>query len=166
MLMIGCEQSEQERVNKMEKLVITSSAFQDNMRIPDKYTAYADNLSPGLRINNIPRAAKSLVVIMDDPDAQRVVGHTWDHWVMWNIPLQGTIAENTAPGIQGAGSNGKNAYYGPRPPAGSGVHHYIFKVYAIDTLLVLPKTASRADVEKAMKGHVLAEGKLTGLYSV
>ena len=145
--------------------MITSTAFQDNERMPDKYTAYFDNLSPPLGIQNIPEGTKSLVLIMDDPDAQRVVGHTWDHWVMWDIPVQETIAENTAPGIQGVGSNGKNAYHGPRPPTGTGIHHYLFKIYALDTKLDLQKSSAKKDIEQAMKGRILAQAQLTGLYS-
>ena len=149
----------------MPQLQLISTAFSDNERIPDEYTAYFDNISPPLQIKNIPQGTKSFVLIMDDPDAQRVVGHTWDHWVMWDIPVTYLIKENHSPGIQGKGSNGKNAYHGPRPPQGSGVHHYFFKIYALDITLNIPTSSIKKDVEKAMHGHILENATLVGLYS-
>jgi Raf kinase inhibitor-like YbhB/YbcL family protein len=142
-----------------ESLIVSSSAFSDNGHIPVKYTCRGEDISPPLRIEGVPKSSKDLVLIMDDPDAP---GGTWVHWVMWNLS-DADIAEDAAPGIQGTNSWGKTGYDGPCPP--QGIHHYMFKVYALDSLLKLPTTATKSDVERAMQGHVIAEGRLTGLYN-
>ena len=144
---------------KMDALTITSTAFQ---HIPVQYTCEGKDISPPLVIDGIPRAAKSLSLIVDDPDAP--VG-TWVHWVLWNIdPATRTIRENGVPSgaVQGRNDFKKTSYGGPCPP--SGTHRYFFKVYALDTMLAIPPTSTKADLEKAMRGHILAEGQLIGLY--
>src|ERR1051326_2842006 len=108
-------------------LNISSTAFSNGGHLPAKYTCEGENISPPLTIKNIPREAKSLALIMEDPDA---VFGTFDHWLMWNIPPHEEIEENTFPGIQGENSSGTNSYYGPCPP--NGVHTYQFKLYALD----------------------------------
>jgi len=117
-------------------------------------------VNPSLKIEHVPPEAKSLVLIVDDPDAP---GGTWDHWVVWNIVPTERVEENTVPGTQGLNSFGKQSYGGPCPP--SGTHRYFFKVYALDTELKLPSSSRKKDVEKAMQNHVLAKGELVGLYS-
>lgn len=140
---------------------ITSSAFQPNSAIPSKYTCDGANISPQLTIKDIPAAAKSLALIMDDPDAPR---GTFVHWVVWNLPPDTKeLAEGatvTAP--QGTTDFGKKGYGGPCPP--SGTHRYFFKFYALDTLLDLAPGASKQDLEKAMQGHTLTQGTLMGTY--
>ena len=139
---------------------ITSSAFEHNERIPAKYTCNGQNINPSLRIEDIPPGTQSMAIIVDDPDAP---GKTFLHWLIWDIEPTNEIAENTAPGTQGRTDFGKPAYGGPCPP--SGTHRYFFRVYALGTSLGLPEGSSRADLEQAMKGHVLAEAEIIGLYA-
>ena len=138
---------------------ITSPAFEHNQMIPRKYTCQGDDINPPLEISGIPQVAVSLVLINDDPDAPM---GTWDHWIVWNIKPTGVIAENTVPGLQGKNSWKRNDYGGPCPP--SGTHRYFFKLYALDTNLDLAAGADKAQVMKAMEGHVLADTQLIGLY--
>lgn len=139
-------------------LIIMSSAFKHNDFIPGKYTCEGRNVNPPLSINNLPKETKSLVIIMDDPDAP--VG-TWVHWVAWNIPPVKIIKENTVPGIEGLNDFQLHTYRGPCPP--SGTHRYFFKVYALNETLELPTTSRKRDVEKAMKEHIIAYGEIIGL---
>lgn len=140
-------------------LKITSAAFKDNEYIPVKYTCDGVNVSPPLDIEHIPEEAKSVALIVDDPDAP---GGTWVHWVMWNIPVTHHIKENEAHGMQGMNDFSKNVYGGPCPPGGT--HRYFFKVYALDNTPDLPVSATKYHLEKAMGGHILAFGELIGLY--
>ena len=142
------------------ELKITSPVFKNSGRIPRKYTCDSDDVNPPLQIEDIPTGTQSLVLIVDDPDAPM---GTWDHWVVWNIPPTEKIEENNVPGIQGMNSWGKNSYGGPCPP--SGTHRYFFKVYALDTKLDLDSNSRKGDVERSMKGHILAKGEIIGLYS-
>ena len=145
----------------MKKLLVKSPAFENNKRIPVKYTYDGADVNPPLTIEGVPEETKTLVLIVDDPDAPM---GTFDHWVVWNIPAATRrIEENTVPGIEGMSSYRKHAYGGPCPPYGT--HRYFFKVYALDTQLDLKLNSTKRDVEKAMKGHILAEGELVGLYS-
>jgi Raf kinase inhibitor-like YbhB/YbcL family protein len=145
----------------MKKLLLKSPAFENNKPIPVKYTCDGADVNPPLTIDGMPEETKTLVLIVDDPDAPM---GTFDHWVVWNIPpTTRIIEENTVPGKEGLSSYRKHAYSGPCPP--SGTHRYFFKVYALDTQLDLKLNSTKRDVEKAMKGHVLAEGELMGLYS-
>ena len=139
---------------------ITSSAFEHNERIPAKYTCNGQNINPSLRIEDVPPGTQSMAILVDDPDAP---GKTFLHWLIWDIEPTNEIAENTAPGTQGRTDFGKPAYGGPCPP--SGTHRYFFRVYALGTSLGLPEGSSRADLEQAMKGHVLAEAEIIGLYA-
>ena len=142
-------------------ILVKSPAFENNESIPMKYTCDGDDVNPPLTIDGIPEETKTLVLIVDDPDAPM---GTFDHWVVWNIPAATRrIEENTVPGIEGMSSYKKHAYGGPCPPYGT--HRYFFKVYALDTQLDLKLNSTKRDVEKAMKGHILAEGELVGLYS-
>jgi Raf kinase inhibitor-like YbhB/YbcL family protein len=144
----------------MKKLSVTSPTFENNQLIPTKYTCDGDDVNPPLTIEGIPEGTKTLVLIVDDPDAPM---GTWDHWIVWNIPATTSkIAENTVPGTEGMNDSRRRSYGGPCPP--SGTHRYFFKVYALDAKLDLSPTARKRDVEKAMQGHVLAEGELVGLY--
>jgi len=149
-------------VKSMGELKISSPAFAHNGSIPAKYTCDGADVSPPLVIGDIPAAAKSLALIIDDPDAP--VGN-WVHWVVWNIdPGAREIGEGKAPlrGIEGKNDWGRNGYGGPCPP--SGTHRYFFKLYALDTTLNLGPTTTKKDLERAMDGHILARGQLIGLY--
>lgn len=141
---------------------ITSVAFSKNQLISPKYTCDGSNINPPLQFSDVPNNAKSLVLIVDDPDAP--VGN-WVHWLVFNIPQNiNQIDEGASPfGIEGITSFGKAGYGGPCPP--SGTHRYFFKLYALDTLLSLTNRADKKSVEAAMKDHILAQAELTGLYS-
>jgi Raf kinase inhibitor-like YbhB/YbcL family protein len=144
----------------LEELVISSPAFGQNKAIPAKYTCDGANVNPPLQIRGIPEGAKSLVLIVEDPDAPMGL---WIHWVVWNVPITSTISENSIPGMEGTTTSKKRRYGGPCPP--SGTHRYFFKVYALDTRLDLSGDAQKRDVEEAMQNHILAKGELVGLYS-
>jgi Raf kinase inhibitor-like YbhB/YbcL family protein len=143
----------------MKELSVSSPAFKNNKLIPSKYTCDGDNVNPPLTIEGVPDGTKSLVLIVDDPDAPM---GTWDHWVVWNVPPTNTIEENTVPGTEGVNDSRKHSYGGPCPPWGT--HRYFFKVYAVDTKLDLSLNSRKKDVEKAMQNHILAKGELVGLY--
>jgi Raf kinase inhibitor-like YbhB/YbcL family protein len=144
------------------KMKITSSAFQQGGNITSKFTCDGANTSPPLQIADVPSGAKSLVLIVDDPDAPSGL---FTHWAVWNIsPQTNTIAEGSTPkGVQGTNDFGKSGYGGPCPP--SGTHRYYFKIFALDRELDLPSGAKRSQVDAAMKGYVVAQGELMGRYS-
>jgi hypothetical protein len=146
-------------VKLVKKLVVKSPVFENNQLIPAKYTCDGDDVNPPLTIEGMPEGTKSLILIVDDPDATT---GTFNHWVVWNIPPTSKIEENTVPGAEGLSSYRKHAYGGPCPPYGT--HRYFFKVYALDTKLGLSANSAKKDVEKAMERHVFAEGELVGLY--
>ena len=140
---------------------LTSSAFVHNDAIPSEFTCDGADVSPPLTISDVPKNAKSLVLIMDDPDAP--VG-TWDHWVVFNMaPSTKQIAKGTEPeGIAGKNSWGRTGYGGPCPP--SGTHRYFFKLYALDTELNLPEGSNKRDLEMAMQGHIIEKAELMETY--
>lgn len=148
-------------------LTLTSSAFADQGSMDSRFTCDGANTSPPLSISGVPAEAKSLVLIMDDPDVPTSVraDGMWDHWIKFNIPPETReIPENTEPpGISGAGTRGNLAYNGPCPPDRE--HRYFFKLYALDTSLDLEEGASKPAVEAAMEGHVLAHTELVGRYN-
>ncbi len=143
----------------LKKLIVKSSVFDHNGFIPAKYTCDGDDINPPLHIENLPKETKSLVLIVDDPDAPR---GTWDHWVVWNITPRTEIKEDNIPGTEGLNSFGRHSYGGPCPP--SGTHRYYFKVYALDAELNLRSDSKKRDVEQAMDGHILSRGELVCLY--
>jgi Raf kinase inhibitor-like YbhB/YbcL family protein len=144
------------------RMKITSSAFQQGANIPSKFSCDGPNTSPPLQISDVPSEAKSLVLIVDDPDAP---GGLFTHWAVWNIsPQTSTIAEGSTPkGVQGTNDFGKSGYGGPCPP--SGTHRYYFKIFALDRELDLPVGAKRSQLDAAIKGHVIAQGELMGRYA-
>jgi len=152
-------------------LKVTSSAFQHGGPIPSKYTCEGQDLSPPLAWSGAPSTTKSIAMIVDDPDApdpakpQRV----YVHWVVYNIPAAtNSLAENASKSgmpkgaVQGKNDWGKPEYGGPCPPIGR--HRYFFKLYALDTELPGLSGGSKADIERAMKGHVVDSGELMGTY--
>lgn len=139
---------------------LTSAKFQNNGRIPAKYTCLGEDINPLLNIENIPQGTQSLVLIVDDPDAPR---GTFVHWVVYDIPVIAQIKEDSVPGTQGVNDFKTNGYGGPCPP--SGTHRYFFKIYALDTRLNLPAGRTKAEIETAMKGHVIAQDECIGLFS-
>jgi Raf kinase inhibitor-like YbhB/YbcL family protein len=154
---------ESEKSKESKSMKITSSAFQEGAEIPAKFSKSGGNVSPALRIEGAPENAKSLVLIMDDPDAP--VG-LFTHWLVWNIdPKTTEISENSVPkgAVQGSNDYPTSGYGGPQPP--SGTHRYYFKIFALDQTLDLPAGAKRREVDKAMKGHVIAQGQVMGRFS-
>jgi len=143
----------------MKELKITSPAFQNKGFIPSKYTCDGADVNPPLNIEGLPEETKSLVLVVDDPDAPM---GTWDHWIVWNIPPVERIEEKSVPGTEGINDSRKHSYAGPCPP--SGTHRYFFKIYALDTKLDLNRNSRKKDVEEAMRGHIIAKGELVGLY--
>lgn len=147
-------------------LGLRSSAFDDGAVIPRKYGYKNGNASPPLAITGIPQDTKSLVLIMDDPDAMGAVGKVWVHWVVWNIdPANADFEEGSAPGgaAEGKTDFGETGYGGPAPPDKE--HTYLFKLYALDTRLDLPEKADKQQVVDAMENHILQQTILKGRYA-
>ena len=140
-------------------LNIQSPAFTHNGYIPAKYTCDGTGVNPPLTLGDIPEKARTLALIIEDPDAPH---GTFDHWLIWNIAPTKTIDENSAPGDEGLNSTQKNGYTGPCPPQGA--HHYHFRLFALDTILDLPGGVDKHTLLKAMDGHVIGTGELIGLY--
>lgn len=146
---------------------LTSSAFQHGQMIPQQYTCDGRDISPPLTWSDPPQGTQSFALIADDPDAPR---GTWVHWVVWNIPATARSLEENVPkresletgARQGMTDFKKIGYGGPCPP--SGTHRYFFKLYALDTTLKLPSSTTKADLEKAMQGHILEQAELMGTY--
>ena len=141
---------------------ISSSAFANNSFIPSKYTYDGQDINPPLKIENVPAEAKSLVLIVDDPDAP--MGR-WVHWTVWNInPKTTEILEASVPkgAVEGLTDFGRPGYGGPCPPSGS--HRYFFKIYALDKILTLEKDSRIERLEEDMKGHIKDQAQLLGLY--
>ena len=145
----------------MGDLQLTSNAFSHGGEIPRKYGYKNGNEKPSLTINGVPEGTKSLALIMDDPDAMGAVGKVWVHWVVWNIDPTTTELENLTE--EGMTDFGEVGYGGPAPPDKR--HTYVFKLYALDSALDLSGESSKADVEKAMEGHIIEQATLTGTYA-
>lgn len=174
LLLAGCRSSTHLPIvptvgeSEIAMLTVTSSAFREGETIPKKFTCDAEDTSPDLMWSGAPSGTKSLALITDDPDAP---AGTWVHWVLFNLPADRTglpvgVAKTSTVsgiGIQGKNSSGTTGYSGPCPPAGK-PHRYFFKVYALDSSLDLKPGVNKAEVEKAMKGHILAQGQLIGKY--
>jgi Raf kinase inhibitor-like YbhB/YbcL family protein len=152
-------------------LRLTSPAFAEGASIPSKYTCEGQNVSPPLAWSGVPEKTKGLVLIIDDPDAPdpKAPRMTWVHWVLYDLPPSASaLAEGAGSGGLPAGTKvglndwKKTQYGGPCPPIGR--HRYIHKLYALDIKLSELKNPTKADVERAMKGHILAETRLIGTY--
>lgn len=150
----------------MTSLQLTSSAFDHGDSIPDQYGYSARNVNPPLSVSGVPDDAETLALVVDDPDAVEPAGKVWDHWVVWNVdPETHEIPEDWTPTAakEGQNSYGERGYGGPNPPDRE--HTYRFTLYALDTSLDLESGATKADLERAMEGHVLAETVLEGTYA-
>jgi Raf kinase inhibitor-like YbhB/YbcL family protein len=145
-------------------MILTSPAFEHDGLIPKKYTCDGGDINPELQVQNVPAEAKSLALILHDPDAPMPGGFT--HWVVWNISPGTTLIkdESVPPGsIEGRNGAGRIGYIGPCPP--SGTHHYHFQLYALDGMLDLPATAMLADVQAEIDSHLIEKTDLVGLYA-
>lgn len=149
---------------------IESSAFINGGNIPSRFTCDSEGINPELIFRDVPKEAKSLALIVDDPD---IPGSTkksynievWDHWIVWNIfPDTKGVKENSIPdgAIVGKGTRDVNAYTPPCPPDRE--HRYFFKLYALDTVLNILTTSGSVDLLRAMEGHILSEAQLMGRY--
>ncbi len=151
----------------MSDMQLTSPAFGNGEAIPEKYTCDGANISPELRILNAPREAKSLVLIVEDPDVPTFVREDgmWDHWIVFNIPPDtAKIAEGQKPeGVAGLTTANTLSYGGPCPPDRE--HRYFFMVYALNTMLDEQEGATKEAVRAAMRGHILAKAELIGVYN-
>jgi Raf kinase inhibitor-like YbhB/YbcL family protein len=146
-------------------LTLASPAFDDGEPIPDEYGYRERNVNPPLAISNVPEAADSLALILDDPDAMDPAGKVWDHWIVWNLdPDIGEIPEDWSPpaGSEGRNDDGETGYGGPNPPDRE--HSYRFLLYALDTTLDLSPNATKADLYDAAEGHVVGKAELHGTY--
>jgi Raf kinase inhibitor-like YbhB/YbcL family protein len=142
------------------RFTLTSPAFRNGAAIPTRFSCEGRNVSPTLRWTAPPRGARSLALVMDDPDAP---GGTFNHWLAWNIrPSARSLAEGTRPPREGTNSAGRTGYVGPCPP--SGRHRYIFRLYALSRPLPLARGARSADFRRALRGRVLATARLAGTY--
>jgi len=161
LLLFGCMQRSEE-VEQIGALGISSPAFENMGMIPGRYTCDGEDVNPPLVFTGIPSGTASLTLIVEDPDAP--LG-TFDHWIVWNIPVVNGIAENSVPdgAVQGRNGFGRNSYNGPCPPHGS-MHKYIFKLYALNASLELPAGATKSELENAMRGKVVAQTQIAGKY--
>jgi Raf kinase inhibitor-like YbhB/YbcL family protein len=161
------EKNSKQKKEKTMKITVTSNAFQEGGMIPKKFTCDGENISPQLAWNNIPQVTKSLAIINDDPDAP---GGVWVHWVIYNIPPESKeLQEHILPQkvLQNGTKQGTNdfrkiGYGGPCPPGGT--HRYFFKIFALDKMLTEEAGLTKAQLLKAMEGHILADGQLMGIY--
>lgn len=157
----GCISSAQAAAEKPAKFGLSSPAFKHNEDITDKYTCKGGDINPPLRFENVPAKTKTLALTMHDPDAPE---GTWVHWVVYNIPPeQDKIAENAVLPYQALNDFGRYNYGGPCP-SDDKPHHYVFRAYAVDTILMVNEGMTMKDLEKAMGGHVIAKAELVGVY--
>ena len=147
----------------MGDLKLTSSAFSHGGEIPRECGYKNGNQKPSLTISGTLQFAESLALIMDDPDAMGAVGKVWVHWVVWNFTWSATGEPVWHGCKEGMTDFGEVGYGGPAPPDKR--HTYVFKLYALDTKLDLPDKSTKADVEKAMEGHIIEQATLTGTYA-
>ena len=146
------------------KLTSYDQLWKDTGEIPRECGYKNGNKEPPLTVSGVPEGAKSLALIMDDPDAMGAVGKVWVHWVVWDVSAcNGPFARFSKHEHSGTTDFGEVGYGGPAPPDKR--HTYVFKLYALDSELDLPNESTKADVEKAMEGHILEQTQLTGTYA-
>ena len=157
----------QQSPDQKSEIQVTSVAFQQGQPIPRQYTCAGVNISPPLEWSGLPKTARTIAIVVNDPDAP---GGSWIHWVLYNVPADNIgFVENVpvsetlkAGGFQGKNDFGKIGYGGPCPP--SGTHRYFFKLYAVDAELPLKADATWPELEKALDDHVVGQGQLMGTY--
>lgn len=142
---------------------LLSREFKNNQELPSRYTCDGENINPPLEILDVPQAAKSLVLIVTDPD---VPSGEWTHWVVWNIsPATREIKKDSLPenAVEGITSSGKPGYKGPCPEEGT--HVYLFKLYAVDTILPPDENLKKKDIRGMIEGHIIEKTLLKGFYA-
>ena len=155
-----------------QPFALTSSAFAADALIPARYSCHGENLSPPLAWSAPPAGTQGLVLVLDDPDAVQVVGSVWDHWLLFNLPANTLSVAEGVPqkpqlpdgSLQGQNSGRGIGYGGPCPPSGQN-HGYRFTLYAVDMVLALKSGATKAEILKAIDGHILAQAQLVGHYA-
>jgi Raf kinase inhibitor-like YbhB/YbcL family protein len=149
---------------RMASLTVRSSAFEPGQPIPRKYTREGEDIAPPLEWSGVPQQAQELALIVDDPDAPRA--EPWVHWVVYKIPAdRRSIPEGSDDAfVEGTNDFGESGYGGPMPPPGHGIHHYRFKLYALDVPLTVQPGWQKSRLLDAMKGHVISQGELVGTY--
>jgi Raf kinase inhibitor-like YbhB/YbcL family protein len=146
----------------MAEFALESSAFEHAQEIPDRYTCDGEDLSPPLRWTDVPDEARSLALIVDDPDAPSGV---FTHWVAWGLdPGADGLSEGEAAPSEGRNDFGTAGYRGPCPPPGHGRHRYVFRLYALDREPELASGTGKPELEQAIEGHVLTMAELVGTY--
>ena len=149
------------------EIKLTSAAFEPGGMIPKQYTCDGQDISPPLSWGDVPDGTAGIALVCDDPDAPM---GTWVHWVLFDLPADLRDLPENIPAVENLGIGGRHGindfrelgYGGPCPPGGT--HRYYFKIYALDKLLNLPGGNTKAQLVKAMEGHILAEGELMGRY--
>lgn len=142
-----------------KEMKITSPAFKNGESIPATYTCDGRNINPPFSLGKIPKTAKCLAVIADDPESP---SGDWLHWLVWNIPVTHHLKEGDVHGETGINDFGRYGYGGPCAP--DGLHHYTFKIYALDALLNLPETTTKQELVKEMSQHIIGYAEITGHY--
>ncbi len=147
---------------------ITSSKFKNGEKIPKLYTCEGYDWNPPVEFHDVPKEAKSLVMIMEDPDVPESIrpDKLWVHWIVYEIPpdCQGIPEHSPPPGTHGRGTNMRTAYMGPCPPDKE--HRYFFNLYALDIMPDWPKGMTKEEVEKAIDDHIIAKAQLMGTYEL
>jgi Raf kinase inhibitor-like YbhB/YbcL family protein len=166
---VACTRREPERnVEAPVTIQLTSSGFSGGQTLPAKYTCEGENVSPPLEWSGVPAGTRSLALVLEDPDAPDPANPktTWVHWIVYNLPRTTRLAENArqlpAGALIGRNDWGKTEYGGPCPPVGR--HRYVHRLYALDVILPDLGGPTRADLLRAMEGHVLGQGELIGMY--
>jgi len=148
----------------MSEFSITSPDFEEGGEIPKKFGYKFENIQPQISFNNVPDTHKSTALIMDDPDAMAAVGKVWVHWLFFTrFTVSSNNGVNYGSKVPGKTDFGQIGYGGPAPPDKR--HTYVFKAYALDTVMDLKEGYSKQELEDAMKGHIIAESKLTGTFA-
>lgn len=160
------------KTDNIPQIQVTSNAFVDGGDIPKQYTGFGDDISPSLNLSTICDDAISIAIVMDDLDIPSI--KSFNHWTIWNIPVMeqipenipyGTVVESLAGAVQGIGY-GKSRYRGPKPPSFiKGTHRYVFHVFILDCMLDLSDSSGKKHLIKAIDGHILQYGSITGLWS-
>jgi Raf kinase inhibitor-like YbhB/YbcL family protein len=146
----------------MDVFAVESSAFENAQAIPSRHSCEGGDVSPPLRWTNVPEGTRSLVLIVDDPDAP---GGVFTHWLAWGLdPTVEGLGEGEPAPCEGRNDFGTSGYRGPCPPPGHGRHRYVFRLYALDTGVELGAGAPKVELEQAIEGHVLMTAELVGIY--
>ena len=146
-------------IPQQPQLIIKSPDFEHEGELPSRFTCDGKDINPTLEIEGIPKAAKSIVVLLEDPDSRSA---SMNYWIRWNLKPTGVIEEGTTAGEGGVNSMGRTSYLGPCPNGGT--HRYFFKVYALDEMMNLSENSNKWAVQEAMKNHILASGEIMGWY--